>query len=120
MQIIKFTIAGILVVGTDVGIYTLLINFLPFWLAKGISFTCGGLLAYLVNKYWTFKQEKKSPAEIVRFIIANLAALGLNVATNELILRANEEAVFVALAAATAVTAVFAFVVFKYWVFTNP
>ena len=116
-EVIKFALAGVLVIGTDVGIYSLLIHFLPYAVAKGTSFTCGGAVAYLVNKYWTFRQEQRSSAEVARFIAAYFSALGLNVATNELLLRASAGAVFFALAVATAVTSVFTFFVFKYWVF---
>jgi len=116
-EIAKFLVSGALLVGVDVGIYSVLIHFLPFWLSKGISFTCGGILAFLVNKYWVFKQQRQSPAEIVRFILGNSSALVLNVTINQLILRAHEGAVWVAVAAATAFTAVYTFVVFKYWVF---
>ncbi|MDP8265951.1 MAG: GtrA family protein [Candidatus Aceula meridiana] len=116
-EIIKFSVTGIFVVATDIGIYCLFINFLPFAIAKGISFTCGGAAAYLLNKYWTFKQEKKSSSEIVRFIVANSLALVANVLTNEIILRLNKHAIFLALVVATAVTAVFTFIVLKFWVF---
>ena len=118
-QLIRFLVSGAFLVVVDVGIYTLLINVLPFSVSKAISFTCGGILAYLINKYWTFKQDRQSPAEVVRFIVANSTALGLNVATNALCLRANEEAVFFAVAVATAVTTVFTFVTFKFWVFVK-
>ena len=116
-EIIKFSISGVVVVGTDFCIYYLLINFLPNAVAKAISFTCGGVVAYVLNKYWTFKQKQQSSSEVVRFIVANFMALGLNVATNEIILKINHEAVFLALVVATTLTSVFSYVVFKFWVF---
>ncbi|MBU1087919.1 MAG: GtrA family protein [Candidatus Omnitrophica bacterium] len=116
-EIIRFSITGILVVATDVSIYYLLIRFLPSAIAKGISFTCGGIAAYLLNKYWTFKQEEKSTSEIFRFVFANSLALGINIGSNEAILYIDKQAVFLALSIATATTAVFTFIVFKFWVF---
>lgn len=118
-EIIKFSISGMVVVGTDMGVYFLLTHFLPYSIAKGISFTCGGLVAYFLNKYWTFARKGKSNSEVFRFIVANVYALVLNVGINNLILAANQENVFFALITATFLTAVFTYVVFKFWVFTN-
>lgn len=116
-EIIRFSITGVFVIATDFGVYYLLIHLLPSAIAKAISFTCGGVVAYVLNKYWTFKQEQKSSSEVVRFIIANFIALGLNVAVNETILRINHEAVLLALVTATILTSIFTFVVFKFLVF---
>ncbi|MFH2137328.1 MAG: GtrA family protein [Candidatus Omnitrophota bacterium] len=116
-EIIRFSITGILVVATDVSIYYLLIRFLPSAIAKGISFTCAGIVTYLLNKYWTFKQAEKSSYEIFRFVFANSLALGINIGINEAILYIDKQAVFLALSIATAMTAIFTFIVFKFWVF---
>jgi len=116
-EIFRFCVSGALLVAVDVGIYSLLIHFLPPWFSKAISFTLGGVLAYLINKYWTFAQQKQSAVEIVRFILGNGSALVLNVITNELILRASKDAVWLAVACATALTAVYTYFVFKFWVF---
>lgn len=116
-EIFKFLITGMLVVGVDMGVYSLLIHYLPYTIAKGISFTCGGAAAYILNKYWTFACKGKSKSEVFRFIIANVCALVVNVGINYLILAGNKEKVFIALITATSITAVFTYVIFKFWVF---
>lgn len=116
-EIFKFSLTGMIVVGVDMGVYSLLIHFLPYTIAKGISFTCGGVVAYFLNKHWTFAQKEKSNSEVSRFIIANGCALVVNVGTNNLILAVNSENVFIALITATSITAVFSYVIFKFWVF---
>ena len=63
-QIIRFLIAGTIVNATDFSIYYILFHFLPFSVSKGISFTCAGILGYLFYKYWIFKNDKQSYAEI--------------------------------------------------------
>lgn len=118
-EVLKFSLTGILVVATDGGIYYLLINVLDNPVAKGMSFTCGGIVAYVLNKYWTFKQEKKSNSEVLRFIFANFLALGLNIGVNQFILHSNNNAIFTGLLGATTATAVFTFIVFKFWVFRS-
>jgi len=109
--------AGPLVGAIDFGVYYLLIRFAPFSLAKGISFTCAGIAAYLLNKYWTFSRNETSYAEIGRYAFINFLALGINVVTNQSILNAWPGAVLLALLIATTVTSVFTFICFKWWVF---
>lgn len=116
-EIFKFSITGIFVVLVDAVVYYLLIHFLPFTIAKGISFTCGGIASYFLNKHWTFAHKENVKSDVFRFIIANLCALIVNVSTNNLILAINQKNVFIALLTATSITAIFTYVIFKFWVF---
>lgn len=116
-EIFRFLIAGIIVTATDFGVYYLLFHFLSFSIAKGISFTCAGIVGYLLNKYWTFKHNQPSYAELARYIFINFLALGINVLTNQSILNVWPDAVYIALVLATILTSLFTFVGFKWWVF---
>jgi putative flippase GtrA len=116
-EIIRFLIAGTIVTATDFSIYYFLFHFLLFSISKGISFTCAGIVGYLLNKYWTFKRNPPSYAEVGRYALINFLALGINVSTNQSILKRWPGAVFVALVIATILTSLFTFVCFKWWVF---
>ncbi len=116
-EILRFSIAGILVVAADFGIYYVLIKFLPTSVAKAISFTCAGIVGYLLNKYLVFKNNQTSYAEMGRFILANLLALGLNVLINQIMLQSFQSPIWVALVTATAITNIMIFICFKWWVF---
>ena len=116
-QMIRFLIAGTIVNATDFIIYYILFHFLPFSISKGISFTCAGIAGYLLYKYWIFQYNKPSYAEFGRYVLINSLALGINVLTNQSILNAWPGAVFTALIIATILTALFAFICFKWWVF---
>ncbi len=118
-EIIRFSIAGTFVGATDFGIYYFLIHFLSFSLSKGISFTCAGIVAYLLNKYWTFKHSQPSYAEIGRCTLINFLALGINVLTNQSILNVWPGAVFLALIIASMFTGLLTFICFKWWVFRS-
>ena len=61
-EIIKFSISGIGAVFVDFITYYILIDFLAFSLAKGMSFLTGSLVSYTANKYWTFEKHDKSSA----------------------------------------------------------
>jgi len=117
-EIIRFLIAGIIVNAADFSIYYILFHFFSFSLSKGISFSCAGIIGYLLIKFWTFKQNKLSSyAEVGRYASVNFLALGINVLTNQSILNVWPGAVWLALIIATALTGLFTFVCFKWWVF---
>jgi putative flippase GtrA len=116
-EIIRFLIAGTIVNASDFSVYYVLFHFLPFSVSKGISFSCAGIVGYLLYKYWTFKLNRPSLAEVFRYAIINSLALGLNVFINQHMLNLWPGAVFPALIVATAITGIFAFVCFKWWVF---
>jgi putative flippase GtrA len=78
-QIIRFLISGTIVNATDFTIYYILFHFLSFGMSKGISFTCAGIVGYLLYKYWTFQYNKPSYAEFGRYVLVNSLALGINV-----------------------------------------
>jgi len=119
-EIIRFSIAGTFVGATDFGIYYILIHFLSFSLAKGISFTCAGIVAYLFNKYWIFKYNQASSyPEVGRYLIINFLGLGINVFTNQSVLNVWPGAVFLALIIASMLTGLFTFICFKWWVFRS-
>jgi len=116
-ELAKFTVAGWLAILTDFGVYNGLLLLLPHWAAKGISFTCGGAVAYLVNKYWTFRQKRRSYTEIVRFVVINGSGLGMNVGVNELVLRWSGGNTILAFAAAVALSGLYIYLGQKFWVF---
>jgi len=117
-EIIRFLIAGTIVNATDFSIYYILFHFFPFSVSKGISFTCAGLIGYFLIKFWTFKNNKPlSFIEVGQYALINSLALGVNVLTNQSILRVWPGAVFLALIIATILTGLFTFVCFKWWVF---
>lgn len=116
-EIKRFLAVGCCAVGTDCGIYFLLIRWLSHSPAKAASFFCGTIVAYLLNKYWTFEQRKKSYAEIVRFVFLYISTLGVNVLVNKISLIAFPKALVFSFLAATASSTVLNFIGQKWWVF---
>jgi len=118
-EFIRFCIAGCIINATDFSIYYVSYHFLSFNVAKGISFTCAGVVGYLLCKYWIFKNYEPSFTEGVRYFTINSIALGINVFTNHRILSHWHGTVFTALIIATSLTGLFTFVFFKYWAFRS-
>ena len=59
-ELIRFSIAGFSAVGMDLISYNILLNFFNYNIAKGVAFFLGTVIAYFVNKYWTFEKDEKS------------------------------------------------------------
>lgn len=112
----RFLIAGISAVGTDLITYYILLNFLPHDISKAISFIFGTVVAFVINKYWTFEKYEKSYKEIIKFGMLYSATLGANVLTNKIVLEYTS-LIFLAFLVATGVSTILNFIGQKFWVF---
>lgn len=67
----RFIIVGVL--NTIIGTTTMLIAYnifhLGYWIASALNYIVGSIFSYFANKYFTFKSEKKSVSEVIRFAI---------------------------------------------------
>lgn len=126
-ELFWFLIAGLSAVGTDMGTYYILLNWLSHSPAKAISFILGSFVAFLLNKILTFQKEGYSHGEVIRFAILYMLTLGANVSVNKLALLTmgnlddfallqnyNE---LIAFLAATGTSTVLNFLGQKFWVF---
>ena len=111
-----FLIAGLSAVGTDFITYYVMLNFLHHDIAKILSFILGTIVAFVINKYWTFERYKKSYKQIFQFIILYSATLFVNVMINRSVLDFTE-LVFLAFLIATGASTILNFVGQKWWVF---
>ncbi len=77
----KFQVVGIINFFVDFGILSLLnlVLGMPIVLSNIISYSCGVVNSFLLNRYWTFKIKRKFlSAHFVKFIFVNLISLGVN------------------------------------------
>ena len=112
----RFLVAGLSAVGTDMIAYYILLNFLSYDFAKTISFLLGTVVAFVINKYWTFEKHEKSYREILQFGLLYTVTLGANVMTNNAVLEYTN-VVFLAFFIATGASTVLNFIGQKWWVF---
>jgi len=79
IQLIRFIITGCLSAVVDYGLL-LLLSYLGLnpTVAKGISFICGTVTAYMINRRWTFQAEP-SRKRLIAVIILYGVTFGLNV-----------------------------------------
>lgn len=112
-----FILAGFSAVATDMSTYYLLFNFFGHSPAKAISFISGSAVAYVLNKYLTFEQKRKSYSEVLRFGMLYMTTLGVNVFVNKLSLTFLFGWVFTAFLLATGASTVLNYLGQKFWVF---
>ena len=115
-ELSRFVISGILAVTVDLLVYYTLANYLNYDLAKALSFICGTTVAFIANKYFTFKKYKKRNKEIWQFALLYLSTLTINVVINRLILDISQ-IVFLGFLVATACSAILNYLGLKLWVF---
>jgi putative flippase GtrA len=121
----RYVVSGVSAVVCDTAIYFILVNIVTPSLAKAISFVSGTLVAYLLNKFWTFKKPKRSHTEVVKFVALYVSTLGANVAVNRIVLDVlpmalpalAELSVQVGFLAATGTSTVLNYLGQKFWVF---
>ena len=94
----KFIVVGVVNFLVDYGVLTLLNGVLgwPLVLSNSISYSCGVINSFLMNRYWTFKMKLKFfntynirlknrtihpvfiSVDFLKFIFVNLVSLGVN------------------------------------------
>ncbi|MDP4268080.1 MAG: GtrA family protein [Bacteroidota bacterium] len=117
-ELIKFFFAGICAVSTDAFCYWLLYHYSTPSIAKAISFILGSIVAYIINKFWTFSQKEYSGSELIKFSILYGLTFFANVGMNKLILILLNIKI-IAFLFATGTSTVLNFIGQKWWVF-NP
>ncbi|MCS7243035.1 MAG: GtrA family protein [Candidatus Caldatribacterium sp.] len=82
-QLGKFTIVGVANTLIDFGVFMVLHGRmgLSYPVSQVVSYSCGMTNSYLWNKFWTFRSKKRvNLGEVARFILVNLASLGVALA----------------------------------------
>lgn len=136
-QVIKFSLIGVLAVLTDMVCYYLFLQIFPEnmvyaysneAIAKSLSFLCGMVVTYSLNKIWTWKKKDRSSKRLLKFGILYGLSLLLNVFTNSTLLYLLHEykglidlphKYLIAFIGATGVSALVNFAGQKFWVFRH-
>jgi len=80
-QFIKFNVVGIMNTAVDFGVFMILNRYLGlvYAMSQVISYSCGMVNSYFLNKFWTFqKREGFTAIEVTKFILVNLSSLGIS------------------------------------------
>lgn len=82
-KLLKFVVVGVVntLVGTAImfGLYNL--AGCSYWLSSAANYTLTSILSFFLNKFFTFRNRQKSPAQVVRFagniLVCYLVAYGV-------------------------------------------
>lgn len=71
LEQVRFIIVGVM--NTIIGMAAMLIAYnvfhLGYWISSAMDYIIGSIFSYFANKYFTFRSNKKSGEEVVRFVI---------------------------------------------------
>jgi len=116
-EILKFLVGGSTAVFTDFIIYKLLMNFgIDRNSAKAISFVCGSIVGFIINKYWTFKSSVFSIKEIFKYTILYVVTAFINSQVNKYVMLVFKHELF-AFLCATGVSTILNFLGQKFLIF---
>lgn len=75
----RFIMVGVAntVIGTSVMFIAYNLFGLGYWISSALNYIVGSIFSYFANKYFTFKSEKKSWNEIVRFVVNIVVCYGI-------------------------------------------
>src|ERR1700730_10634557 len=76
VPLLKFGMIGLLNTGIDFAVFTILTLWdVPLLIAQCISYTCGVLNSFIMNRTWTFQQRGQYSGQLIKFIAVNLLTL---------------------------------------------
>lgn len=69
--LIRFIIVGVIntIIGTSVMFLLYNLADAGYWISTVLNYVIGSIVSYLLNKYYTFKQNERSVSEILKFIM---------------------------------------------------
>ena len=83
-EILKFLVGGGTAVIVDFFTYKIfMILGLERTIAKTLSFICGSIVGFIINKYWTFKSPKFQIKEILKYTVLYILTAFINSQVNK-------------------------------------
>lgn len=116
-EILHFLVGGGSAVCTDYMVYKLLMLIgMGCNPSKAISFVCGSIVGFIINKLWTFNSKKFRKDEVYKYIALYTCTAIINMVINRLVLSMFSLELFSFLCA-TGVSTILNFLGQKYFVF---
>lgn len=125
-----FFCIGLLTTSIDFLVYSLGHHFMPYSIAKTLSFISGSCFSYLLHKHFTFQQKHHKVKNMARFAVVYVLSMILNVSINSISIMlltriipiswlSHGQILICAFLIATGVSTVVNFSGQKFWVFKN-
>lgn len=116
---LKFCATGGLNTLIDFTVTTVLNRFLfvNIYIAKPIGYLLSMVNSFIVNKKWTFKTEKNTKKEFLKFSLVNLCMLGASLVLISVFKNTLQLSDFWSNVCATAIVSTMNFIISNFWVF---
>ncbi|MDR3602280.1 MAG: GtrA family protein [Desulfosporosinus sp.] len=76
IEFLKFCTVGTVNTGVDLAIFAVLSSWgFSLLVAHSLSYACGGLNSFLLNRTWTFKQGGYTSGQLTKFLLLNFLTL---------------------------------------------
>lgn len=116
-ELLRFLAGGGCAVITDYFMFQLFLSFgMHLSMSKMISFFCGAVVGFFINKLWTFESRRFHTEEVKRYIILYAFSAGINAVVNKIFLYVSGYALF-SFFCATGASTVINFLGQKFFVF---
>jgi putative flippase GtrA len=119
LELIKFSIVGVLNTIVDFGVFSLLItNGCPVLPSQIISYGCGMLNSFMMNHSWTFKDNKRTGfSRPIKYLTVNIITLSFMSVILLLLTNPLQFPIIFAKVVCTVLGMVVNFLCSKFWVF---
>lgn len=69
MRLVRFGLVGVLNTAVDLGLYLLLVGFMPLVLANFVSTSCGMATSFCLNRGFTFRSSGSVVRQLLLFVL---------------------------------------------------
>lgn len=77
-EFFRFCLVGAMNTGVDFAVFTLLsYGSMPLIAVQIVSYSCGVLNSFLMNRTWTFKRTDRSTIQFIRFVTLSLLTMAV-------------------------------------------
>ena len=118
-KLVKFGITGVMNTAVDFAVFILLGYIgVPTYPAQAVSYSCGMMNSYIVNRSWTFKSKGRFwSKELIRFVASNMIQMLLSIAVMWVFISKIGMIKIVAKIFATVIILLIGFLINRIWVF---
>lgn len=125
LRLLKFAVIGVSNTLVDYLVFFLLNNFSPtgYGVNQAISYTCGMLNSFILNRRWTFsdsRENRKIPGQFWRFIVINGISLAVTVETMTVLVYTLGLNAYLAKVLVILIAQAINFLGYRLWVFRKP
>ncbi|MGN0740808.1 MAG: GtrA family protein [Treponema sp.] len=117
-ECLRFLVSGVFIVCVDFLVYRLLFIKTSIVIAKAVAYITGTITGFFLNKFWTFKSEKKIWKEAFLYFALYAITAFINTNANKFVFEKTNNLIFAYLVA-TAISTCLNFLGQKFFIFTR-